>query len=249
MVESKAYNIDCKIGMNWFTNKHFNLGLSDGPYGIDGNSHRRNKSRGKATMSTDYHTELWDQPRLDTEYFNLFFNVTENQIIFGANYYPEICGVPFKTPRRNEWPIFMNEHPRGWIIWDKCNGNNTFNDCELIWTSFDRPTYIYQFMWSGMMQGSGMLSGNKMNAYKEKNQKRIHPTEKPIPLYDFIFQTYLPGGGKVIDTHLGSGSSRISADKTENIDFVAFELEEKYFNDEERRYNQYKTQAKIKFVY
>ena len=87
-----------------------------------------------------------------------------------------------------------------------------------------------------------MLQGNMKN-----KEQRIHPTQKPIPLYQWIYKNYLPGGGKVIDTHLGSGSNRIAADKAGNINFVGMELDKDYFDAQEKRWNNYKAQLTIQF--
>ena len=72
--------------------------------------------------------------------------------------------------------------------------------------------------------------------------KKIHPTQKPVKLYDWIYKNYLPQGGKVIDTHLGSGSNRIAADKAGNIDFYGWELDTDYYNASEKRFQDYKKQ-------
>ena len=76
-------------------------------------------------------------------------------------------------------------------------------------------------------------------------EERIHPTQKPIALYSWIYHNYLSSGGKVIDTHLGSGSNRIAADKAGNIDFVGYELDKDYFEDQEKRWNNYKAQLTL----
>jgi site-specific DNA-methyltransferase (adenine-specific) len=111
---------------------------------------------------------------------------------------------------------------QGWIFWFKQKGM-TFADGELAWTSFDKATRQYD---ESGMGGAG----------------RIHPTQKPIKLYDWIYLKYLPNGGKVIDTHLGSGSNRIAADKAGNIDFIGFELDKDYFEAQEKRWAEYKKQ-------
>ena len=80
---------------------------------------------------------------------------------------------------------------------------------------------------------------------KQLNENRIHPTHKPVALYDWIYNKYLPQGGKVLDTHLGSGSNRIAADKAGNIDFVGYELDIEYFEAQEKRWSEYKKQLKL----
>jgi len=110
------------------------------------------------------------------------------------------------------------------LCWDKKKGDNNFSMWEMAWTSFDKPAKIYRQNSSG---------------------DRIHPTQKPIALYDWIYSKYLPDGGKVIDTHLGSGSNRIAADKAGNIEFVGYELDKEYFEAQEKRWAKYKMQQKL----
>jgi site-specific DNA-methyltransferase (adenine-specific) len=57
----------------------------------------------------------------------------------------------------------------------------------------------------------------------------IHPTQKPVYIYEWIYKNYFEEGGKVIDTRLGSGSNRIAADKANNIEFYGFEIDKDYF--------------------
>lgn len=84
-------NCDNMDLMREFPDKYFDLAIVDPPYGIDGNSHRKNKSRGKLIMSKDYHTALWDQPIPTDEYFTELFRVSKNQIIFGGNYFSQLA--------------------------------------------------------------------------------------------------------------------------------------------------------------
>ena len=74
---------------------------------------------------------------------------------------------------------------------------------------------------------------------------RTHPTQKPVALYDWIYHNYLPEGGKVLDTHLGSGSNRISAHKRGNIDFTAAEIDKEYFDAQEKRYREFISQMTL----
>ena len=76
-------------------------------------------------------------------------------------------------------------------------------------------------------------------------KERIHPTQKPIELYDWIYKNYLPDGGKVIDSHLGGGSNRIAADRAGNIDFYGYELDPDYYAAQEKRWAEYKAQLKL----
>ena len=74
-----------------------------------------------------------------------------------------------------------------------------------------------------MMQGKSIAEGHIAQGNKRKNEVRIHPTQKPVALYDWIFQKYAKPGFKIIDTHLGSESSRIAAYEA-GMDFIGFEL-------------------------
>jgi site-specific DNA-methyltransferase (adenine-specific) len=119
---------------------------------------------------------------------------------------------------------------KNYIIWDKeIPEGLSFADCEMAWTSFDKAPRIFRH-----------------SAYLDKANK-FHPTQKPIKLYDWIYKNYLPEGGKVIDTHLGSGSNRIAADKAGNINFVGCELDKDYFDAQEKRWSNYKAQLTIQF--
>jgi site-specific DNA-methyltransferase (adenine-specific) len=99
----------------------------------------------------------------------------------------------------------------------------SFGMFDYAWTSFDGANKIF-----------------RQSVQKETN--KIHPTQKPIKLYQWIYKNYIPSGGKVIDTHLGSGSNRIAADKAGNIDFVGYELDKDYFDAQEKRWKNYKSQ-------
>ena len=111
---------------------------------------------------------------------------------------------------------------RCWISWYKMQEFST-NEFELAWTSFDEP--CKQFNLSRVQAYVGI--------------KKIHVCQKPIALYDWIYTNYLPQGGKVFDSHLGSGSNRISAYKRGNIIFDSCELDEDYFNDGNARYDEF----------
>ena len=113
----------------------------------------------------------------------------------------------------------------GWIFWDK-GQDLSMSDGELAYTSFHRA--LRRVI---INRGQLMVEGGTM-----------HPTQKPVKLYDWIFKNYLPEGGKVLDTHLGSGSSRIAAHKAGNIDFVGAELDKEYFEASEKRYKQFISQ-------
>ena len=177
----------------------------------------KNHSRGKCAKPNYYTPKNWDKETPKDDYFRELVRVSKNQIIWGGNYF------------------FLKETPC-WIVWDKLNGDNDFADCELAWTSFESAVRKFTFRWAGMLQGN-----------MKNKENRIHPTQKPIALYSWIFKNYLPDGGKVLDTHLGSGSSRIAADKAGNIDFTGYEIDADYFEAHLKRWDNYKRQAVMTF--
>lgn len=111
------------------------------------------------------------------------------------------------------------------IFWDKQLPKGlSFSDGEFAWTSFNKA--------------------NK--AYRQNNNdlKRIHPTQKPVALYRWLLENYAKPNDKILDTHLGSGSSRIAADM-QGFDFYACELDKDYFDASCKRFDEYKKQLKL----
>lgn len=107
-------------------------------------------------------------------------------------------------------------------MWDK-NNTGRFADAELAWTSFNTAVRIFKYTWNGMIQEAG-----------KKHEYRIHPTQKPIALYEWILNKYAKEGDIILDTHVGSASSLI-AFKTHGFRYVGFELDEVYYNDAVKR--------------
>ena len=107
---------------------------------------------------------------------------------------------------------------KGWIVWDKAQHGLTMSDCELAFSSFDFPTRIF-----------------KQNRVILLQEGTIHPTQKPIKLYEWILMNYAKEGDKILDTHLGSGSSRIAAYRN-GFDFVGFEIDKDYYEAQEKRF-------------
>ena len=173
-----------------------------------------NDKEGNFVM-TKHKSKGWDASVPEMKYFLELFRVSERQIIFGGNY-------------------FELEKKKGWICWDKVNPlKGKFSDFELAWTSFLNCDRIYKQEWIGFGRG-----------FKEKHSNSIHPTQKPIQLYSWILKNFAAEGMKILDTHLGSGSSRIAAYNM-GFDFYATELDKDYFDASVRRFDQFKSQLKM----
>jgi site-specific DNA-methyltransferase (adenine-specific) len=109
---------------------------------------------------------------------------------------------------------------KSWIFWDKQVPNGvSFADGELAWTSFHKTLKKVTITYSGFRGSEG----------------RIHPTQKPVKLYEWLLRNYANQGDKILDTHLGSGSSRIAAQKL-GFDFYGFEIDKDYFEQSEKRF-------------
>lgn len=175
----------------------FDICFTDPPYGI-GEAAGKNKSRSSKTIATDYGNLLWDNKIPDKVIFDLIFKLSDNQIIFGGNYFIEYL-----------------KNSSCWIVWDKDNTGN-FADAELIYTSFKTAVRIIKFRWNGMLQQD--------MKYKEK---RFHPTQKPVQLCENILRKYSKTGQSIIDPFAGVGSILISAEKLGHR-WAGIEREEQY---------------------
>jgi site-specific DNA-methyltransferase (adenine-specific) len=167
-------------------------------------------------VMTKHKSKGWDKKPPPSKYFKELFRVSKKQIIWGGNYFP----LPLK---------------KGWICWDKVNPlKGKFSDFELAWTSFLNCDRIYKQEWIGF--------GRK---FVEKNPS-IHPTQKPVKLYEWILMNYAKEGDKIVDTHRGSASLDIACHNL-GFDLVTCELDTKYFNDGNKRLKQHQQQQVMKF--
>lgn len=156
----------------------------------------------------------WDNEIPQMIYFTELFRVSKEQIIWGGNYFASLL-----------------PNSQGWIFWDKGQRNFSLADGELCWTSFKKSIRVFEMA--------------RAKAKASIGYEKIHPTQKPVELYDFCFNfAKLEEGAKVLDTHLGSGSSRISANKNK-LNFVGFEIDEEYFNKQNKRYADFASQTRL----
>lgn len=227
-----AYNRNCMDAMREMPDAYFDLAVVDPPYG---RGEHGGRNRGKYVAQKNgtkvyvndggYKRKNWDNSPPGAEYFKELARVTKQQIIWGVNYFPLSFGP-------------------GRIVWDKCNGASDQSDCEIAYNSMTERVDLFRFMWAGMMQGKSISAGHIMQGNKKLNEKRIHPTQKPVALYTWVFQKFAKRGDKILDTHLGSGSSRIAAWDL-GLDFVGFEIDREYFDAQEQRFREHTAQMTI----
>jgi site-specific DNA-methyltransferase (adenine-specific) len=200
-------NINCMQYMKSVPDKHFDLAIVDPPY-FSGPNKSGYYGKGYSSLGVQrakhYDTlPEWQVPK--KRYFKELARVSKHQIIWGANHF---AGV-------------FNSSSSAWIVWDKDNGASSFADFEIAYTSFDTAARIFKYTWNGMHQGS-------MGGDVRKNEKRINPTQKPKALYDWLLLNYAKPGMRILDTHLGSGSSAIAAHYY-GVDFVGCELDKSMY--------------------
>jgi site-specific DNA-methyltransferase (adenine-specific) len=146
----------------------------------------------------------WDLQPMPKEFFDQLLRVSKNQIIFCAPFYTQYL-----------------EPGTSWLVWDK-RTSGQFGDVELAWTSFKGAHRKIVFKWNGHQQAHSIKNGHRQGGNKAKNDPRIHPTQKPVLLYEWIFNEYAEPGAKIIDPTMGSGSSRIAAYKR-GFDYMGIE--------------------------
>ena len=198
----------------------YDLAIVDPPYGIKEDGHRENHTRSKLAKSKKYHNALWNQSKPSKEYFNELIRVSVNQIIWGANHLADL----------------FNSKSSCWIVWNKkvmSGKGNHFADCELAYGSFSTAVRSFEFEWQGMIQGD-----------MKNKEKRIHPTQKPIKLYEWLLMNYAKEGDKILDTHLGSGSIAIACHNL-GYDLDGFEIDKDYYNDSLKRFNNHTSQIRL----
>ena len=119
------------------------------------------------------------------------------------------------------------------MVWDKVNGTTDFADCELAWTSFKTSVRKIEWKWAGMLQQD-----------MKNKEKRIHPTQKPAKLYEWLLMNYAEKGNKILDTHLGSGSIALACYDLK-FDLVGLEIDNEYFVNANKRLEVHKQQLTL----
>ncbi|MCP1103738.1 DNA methyltransferase [Aequitasia blattaphilus] len=212
--------------MRKFPDNYFDLAITDPPY-FNGPNRRKYYGRSESTTNikrVKYGViDKWDVP--GQEYFDELQRVSKHQIIWGINYYDVVLGP-------------------GRIIWDKVNGSSSFSDCEIAYCSKHDSVRMFRYMWNGMMQGKSIEEGHIQQGNKRLNEKRIHPTQKPVNLYRWILNTYGKPGDRILDTHVGSASSLIACDELGYL-FVGFELDKEQFEKSNNRLLEAQAQMRI----
>jgi len=123
---NQLYNMDCMEGMKQFPDKYFELAIVDPPYGIGIDGQKLSINKNPKHNRKEHARKEWDSDIPTAEYFRELERVSQNQIIWGANYFVE----------------HLIKGTKGWIVWDKGQHGLTMSDCELAYSSFDCPTRV-----------------------------------------------------------------------------------------------------------
>ena len=218
---------DCMTVLSGLQDNAFDLAIVDPPYF---SGPERRQFYGKSVSTTGVRrvsyekSDTWHVPT--AEYFDELRRVARYYIIWGCNYYDYIFA-------------------HGRIVWDKCNGTSSFSDCEIAATNLFESVRLFPFMWNGMLQGRSMTDGRTMQGNKRLNEKRIHPTQKPVALYAWLLTQYAVAGWRILDTHLGSGSIAIACNDL-GFEMTGIELDCHYYEAAKTRLIQHRKQLRLK---
>lgn len=217
-----------------YEDNYFDLAIVDPPYGIDvidkvykGRSNYTTYKGNGVQKKGNFKSKDWDKKTPTIEYFKELERVSKNQIIWGANNFTDKI-----------------KPSSSWIFWDKVTGNNDFSDGEFAYCSKGGKSRKFTFVWNGMLQGKSILEGETVQGNKRLCEKKIHPTQKPVKLYEWLLMNYAKQGDKILDTHLGSGSIAIACHNL-GYDLTACELDKDYYDAAIKRIKQHTSQTTI----
>jgi len=212
------YRRDCMEALAEMPDNALDLAIVDPEYGIgmDGGQMGKNFFKKKE----------WDQQPPPPEYFQQLTRVSKNQIIWGGNYFADL--LPTSS---------------GWILWDKGQDGTNWSHGELAWTSYAKPLQVFRYKNQGNFVG---FPGKITTKTKKQEDKKIHPTQKPIALYEWLLENYTKSGQTILDTHLGSGSIAIACEKM-GYSLTGFEIDQEYFDGAVDRFKKHLKQPRLDF--
>lgn len=210
MLDFGYYNLDCMVGMKEFPDKYFDLAIVDPPYGGGGTEFKRSDKSRFGGRFDRYGKDITNKDGQE--------EITRWDIAPTEEYFNELFRV---SKRQIIWGgnYFSLPPTRCFLIWRKLTISEQFSMamCEYAWTNFNDNAKLFECSPQG-----------------RANEKRFHPTQKPVALYEWILSRYAKDGDIILDTHVGSASSLIACHRT-NHKFVGFELDEYYYQKSKER--------------
>lgn len=239
MIEmNKVHLMDCMDGMKDIPDKFFELAIVDPPYGVGSVTYMPStRVRAFGGFLDKYQIDIvtLDLNQRKKMKVDVVHNKNSDKTIrnFGDEnvspppaYFEELFRVS-----RNQiiWGgnYFILPPSRGFVVWKKTTVSESFSMsmCEYAWMSYNENSKI----WEGAPQGTAV-------------DPRIHPTQKPIPLYKWLLKNYAKPGDKILDTHVGSGSSIIACIEYKH-DYMGFEIDPDYHKAAQERIEAFESQV------
>jgi len=208
------------IAMSQMKDKEFDLAIVDPMYDLPDNYLVPGSEKSITCVKRNFIKQarkLASQKVVDKTFFKELKRISKNQIAWGEQY--------FTYPNK----------PIGRIIWDKVNDSSTFSNAEIASCSMIKGVRIFRYMWNGMIQQD-----------MKNKEKRIHPFQKPVALYQWLLKNYAKPGYRILDTHGGSCSSAIACDIM-GFDATIFEIDKDYYEAALDRFNRHKQQQVMEF--
>ena len=195
-----------------YEDNYFDLAIVDPPYGIDADiKNNTNKKQSKKSASK---SKKYGEQVWDSA-------------IPTDDYFKELKRV---SKKQIVWGANFFNLQGGMLYWHKQVTMPTYSQGELAWLSWLNKIDFVDIAWHGMIQ------------HDMKNKEvRIHPTQKPVKLYEWLLINYAKEGDKILDTHLGSGSIALACHNF-NFDLTACELDTEYYNAAMKRLKQHQQQ-------
>ena len=206
----QLYLGDCLEVMRSMPDKIVDVVITDPPYGI-GIDGSKESIRDGVQIRKAYEFKGWDKNIPPKLYFDEIKRTSVNQLIFGANYFNE----------------YLPQGHKGWIVWDKGQRGLTMSDCELVYSSLNKPTRI--------------ITVHRSRLWREKPQ---HPTQKPLELLTRMIIENTHEGDTILDPFMGSGTTGVACVQT-GRNFIGVEIDEGYFKIAERRIAEAQMQPRL----
>ena len=193
---NKIYNEDSYKAIKDIPDNSIDLIITDPPYGLNIDSQKKYISKTNNKHNRKFHSkENWDNEIPSKDFFYEMKRVSKNMIVFGANYFNE----------------FLEQGHKGWIIWDKGQRGLTMSDCEIIYSSLDKPTRIIT-----------------VNRCELKRDITVHPTQKPLKLLVELVKNNSSKDDLIVDFFSGSGTT-LEACQILERNYIGFETNKEYY--------------------
>ena len=218
-IENTIINADCMDILKQLPDKYIDLVLTDPPYGINIEKMSFTKNINGGVCKRNDYSNCFNDDKLSKEFFIEMKRISKNQIIFGGNYYSEFLEC---TP--------------SWLVWNKKGDgrySNDFADGELAWTSLNKPLKIYHYLWTGMIQQD-----------MKNKDIRIHPTQKPLKLFEMILRDYSNENDLILDCFSGSGTTAVACHNLKRR-FICIEKDKDYWQASVERLKNAQAQMKL----